>query len=137
MDTEQSMKQNLEFSRELCCREAENIIFCKILLIFSYSAQFADFCDRRILVGLKTNYILLIGDKCIDFIILVQYSVYKIIISNHLRLRASSVFHFIVVFTPHVLCFFGLAGVTFAFISNFHLPNESPNFNTVVKNFSV
>ena len=58
MDTEQSMKQNSKFSRELCCREAENIVFCKILRIFSNSAEFTKFCkklcDRRILVGLKS-----------------------------------------------------------------------------------
>ena len=57
------MKQNSEFSQELPCQEAENIVFCKILCIFSNSAQFAKFCekfcDRRILVGL--NCLLLIN----------------------------------------------------------------------------
>ena len=40
------MKQNSEFSRELCCREAKNIIFCKILCIFRNSAQFTRFCEK-------------------------------------------------------------------------------------------
>ena len=52
MDTEQSMKQNSEISLELRCREAKNSIFCKILHIFSNSAQltkfFEKFCDCRI-----------------------------------------------------------------------------------------
>ena len=57
MDTEHSMKQNSEFSPELCCQEAKNIVSCKILHIFSNSAQFTKFCEksqnRRILVGLS------------------------------------------------------------------------------------
>ena len=36
MDREQSMKQNLAISLEICCHEAKNI-FCKILYIFSHS----------------------------------------------------------------------------------------------------
>ena len=59
MDTEQSMKQTFKFSQELCCHEAENIVFCKILRMFSNSAQFTKFCekfyDRRILVGLHST----------------------------------------------------------------------------------
>ena len=46
MDTEQNMKQTEEFSRELCCREAKNVIFCKILCIFPNSVQFTRFCDK-------------------------------------------------------------------------------------------
>ena len=38
MDTEHSMKQNSEFSQALHCHEAENMVFCKILRIFSNSA---------------------------------------------------------------------------------------------------
>ena len=57
MDTEESMKQNSKFVRELCCQEAENIVFCKILHIFSNSAQFTKFCKKFcnciILGGLK------------------------------------------------------------------------------------
>ena len=44
MDTEQNMKQNSEFSRESCCREAK-IIFCKILCTFPNFAQFTTFCQ--------------------------------------------------------------------------------------------
>ena len=39
MNTEQIMKQNLEFSQELRCWEAKNIISCKILCIFPNSAK--------------------------------------------------------------------------------------------------
>ena len=46
MDTEQNMKQTSELSRELCCQEAKNIIFCKILCIFLNSAQFTRFCEK-------------------------------------------------------------------------------------------
>ena len=54
MDTEQNMKQNLEFSQELCGREAKNIIFCKILCIFQNS---------RILEGLKFQHNIRNGKK--------------------------------------------------------------------------
>ena len=40
MDTEQSMKQNSEFSGGLLCQVAEKIVFCKILHIFANSLQF-------------------------------------------------------------------------------------------------
>ena len=54
------MKQNLEFSQELRCREAKNIIFCKILCIFPNSAQLTRFCEkfsgRRILEGLNIDW---------------------------------------------------------------------------------
>ena len=46
MDTEQNMKQNSEFSQALCCQEAKNIIFCKILCTFPNSAQFTRFCEK-------------------------------------------------------------------------------------------
>ena len=40
MDTEQSMKQNSEFSGGLFCQVAEKIVFCKILHKFSAVYQF-------------------------------------------------------------------------------------------------
>ena len=56
MDMEQNMKQNSEFSRKLCCWQAKNILFCKIMCIFLNSAQLNRFCvkfrGRRILKGL-------------------------------------------------------------------------------------
>ena len=55
MDTEQNMKQNLIFSRELCCREAKNIIFCKIskfLAVYQILQKIPRVQNRRILKGL-------------------------------------------------------------------------------------
>ena len=46
MDTEQSMKKNSEFSRELICQMVETVIFCKVLSVFSNLAQFAKFCEN-------------------------------------------------------------------------------------------
>ena len=40
------MKQNSEFSQEEHCQEAGNIVFCKILRIFSNSAQFTNFSEK-------------------------------------------------------------------------------------------
>ena len=42
MDTEQNMKQNSEFSQELCCREAKNIISARFYAYFQILRRLSD-----------------------------------------------------------------------------------------------